>query len=63
MRTRIKDAITARRYFEMNSQQHYTFVAPERRNELTRRIRQKLVAAAKQKEAEQPAEVPSAQNR
>ena len=47
----------------MNSQQHYTFVAPERRNELTRRIRQKLVAAAKQKEAEQPAEVPSAQNR
>jgi len=36
---------------EMTSE--YTFVAPERENELTRRIQQKLAAAAKQKEPEQ----------
>ena len=44
---------------EMTS--HYTFVAPERQNELTRRIQQKLADAGKQKEdaAEAPAAPPA----
>jgi hypothetical protein len=37
----------------------YTFVAPERQNELTRKIQQKLAEAAKQKEPER-AELPPA---
>ena len=40
--------IAGHRDLEMTS--HYTFVAPERQNELTRRIQQKLATAAKQKE-------------
>jgi integrase len=43
---------------EMTSE--YTFVAPERQNELTRRIQQKLAAAVKQKEPEQAPQVPPA---
>ena len=40
--------IAGHRNLEMTS--HYTFVAPERQNELTRRIQQKLAAAAKQQQ-------------
>lgn len=36
----------------------YTFVAPERQNELTRRIQQRLATAAAKSEAEDP--VPAA---
>jgi len=38
---------------------HYTFVAPERQNELTRRIQQKLAAAGKKTDKREPApEIP-----